>query len=178
MTVQEYDRLTADDPRRTELIDGEYVVVNHPRYPHGRLQMLLGGALVAWERQVPGRAEVSAPTEVRLTEHDSYGPDLVVARANPALNDRGYLAHAPLICVEVRSPSTWRYDIGRKKAVYEANGVPELWLVDGVAAELLVFRRSAPQHPSYDVTLELTAEDRLTSPLLPGFELVLRELFG
>lgn len=118
------------------------------------------------------------PTEVRLTERDSYGPDIVVARADPTLNDRGYLAHVPLICVEVRSPSTWRYEIGRKKAVYEANGLPELRLIDGIAAELLVFRRSAPQYPSHDVTPELTADDRLGSPLLPGFDLALRELFG
>jgi Uma2 family endonuclease len=81
---------------------------------------------------------------VELTEHDHYGLDVVVARADAPLDDRGYLAEPPLLCVEIRSPSTWRYDIGRKKSVYEAEGVAEVWLVDDVAEVVLVFRRSTP----------------------------------
>ncbi len=53
--------------------------------------------------------------------------------------------------VDVRSPSTWRYDIGTKKSVYEREGLPELWLVDTDAGVLLVFRRSTPKAPSFDV---------------------------
>ncbi len=177
MTVEEYDRLTEDDPRWTELVDGE-IVVNEPRYPHARLQARLITALGRWEQAAPGRPQVAGPTEVRLTELDSYGPDLVLAPAGPGLTTRATLAVLPLVCVEIRSPSTWRHDIGRKKAVYEAAGVPELWLVDGAAAEVLVFRRSDAASPVYDVTLELTQEDALASPLLPGFALAVAELFG
>jgi Uma2 family endonuclease len=75
----------------------------------------------------------------------------------------------------VRSPSTWRYDIGHKKSVYEAGGLPELWLVDCDA--VLVFRRSERPESSFDVALELSRQDRLTSPQLPGFELDLGQLF-
>ena len=50
----------------------------------------------------------------------------------------------PDLAIEIRSPSTWRYDIGAKKSVYEREGLPELWLVDGDANVVLVFRRSAP----------------------------------
>lgn len=177
MTVDEYDRLTEDDPRWTELVDGE-IVVNEPRFPHARFQADLIGELAVWRKQGRGRPRAAGPTEVRLTEHDSYGPDLVVVPADPALTDRETLAILPLICVEIRSPSTWRHDIGLKKAVYEAAGVPELWLVDGVAAEVIVFRRSSPASPVYDVSLELTRADTLGSPLLPGFALALGELFS
>ncbi len=79
--------------------------------------------------------------------------------------------------MEVRSPGTWRYDVGRKKAVYESGGLPELWLVDTAADEVLVFRRSAPDAPAFDVAEELSHGDTLTSPLLPGFALELDELF-
>lgn len=51
------------------------------------------------------------------------------------------------------------------------------WLVDTAADEVLVFRRSRTGAPSFDVSLELTREDTLTSPLLPGFELPLSSLF-
>ena len=79
--------------------------------------------------------------------------------------------------MEIRSPSTWRYDVGRKKSVYEAQGVAEVWLVDDAAEVILVFRRSTPAQPTYDVALELATSDALASPLLPGFALALARLF-
>ncbi|MGI8660892.1 MAG: Uma2 family endonuclease [Thermoleophilaceae bacterium] len=62
----------------------------------------------------------------------------------------------PDLAVEVRSPSTWRYDLGAKKSGY---------------------RRSRPRATAFDVSLELTREEELRSPLLAGFALPLTELF-
>ncbi len=84
----------------------------------------------------------------------------------------------PDLAAEVRSPSTWRHDIGAKKSGYERQGLRELWLVDTAADEVLVFRRSAPGAPVFDMALELDVRDALTSPLLPGFSLALAELFA
>ena len=79
--------------------------------------------------------------------------------------------------MEARSPSTWRYDIGAKKAVYEGHGLHELWLVDTRAEEVLVFRRSKPSGKTFDVSLELGLGKAIESPLLAGFQLGLVELF-
>ena len=177
MTVEEFLAISEEDPRRTELIDGEIVVTPEPRPAHAHLQAQLIYAVESWRRRDPGRASVFGPTTVRLGDNDAYGPDLIVCRARPRIDDRGWLDELPLVCVEIRSPTTWRYDVGRKKAVYEAEGVPELWLVDDVARVVLVFRRSAPGVGYYDTALELDATGKLTSPLLPGFELALAELF-
>ncbi len=177
MTVEEYLAISEADPRPTELIDGELVVLTHPRFTHGQLQALLIAAIVAWRGRGPGRVSVSGPTGVELGRHDYYGPDLVICRPSPQIDDRGRLAELPLICVEIRSPSTWSNDVGRKKSVYEAQGVPELWLVDDVARAVLVFRRSALDVEYYDIGLEVDTTETLTSPLLPGFELALSELF-
>ncbi|HEV2819524.1 MAG TPA: hypothetical protein VGW11_03365 [Solirubrobacteraceae bacterium] len=49
--------------------------------------------------------------------------------------------------------------------------------MDTAADEILVFRRSQPKAPSFDVSLQLTRDDTLTSPLLRGFALELAELF-
>jgi len=84
----------------------------------------------------------------------------------------------PDLAVEVRSPSTWRYDVGAKKSAYERYGLPELWLVDTAAEAVLAFHRSAPAAPTFDLALELAAGDRLTSPLLPGFGVEVGELFS
>ncbi len=84
----------------------------------------------------------------------------------------------PDLCVEIRSPGTWRYDVGAKKAGYERAGLRELWLVDDRAECVLVYRRSRPDAPDFDVALELTAGDELASPQLPGFALSVEELFS
>ena len=91
-------------------------------------------------------------------------------------DDRPY--PVPDVAVEVRSPSTWRFDVGAKKANYESHGVAELWLVDTAADVVLVFRRSTAKAPHFDVSLELTASDTLSSPLLPGFSLPVGEIFA
>lgn len=78
----------------------------------------------------------------------------------------------------MRSPSTWRYDVGVEKSVYEERGLAELWLVDTAADVVLVFRRSIRAAERFDVSLELARGDELTSPQLPGFAFAVAELFG
>jgi Uma2 family endonuclease len=84
----------------------------------------------------------------------------------------------PDLAVEIRSPSMWRLDIGVKRSTYERHGVAELWLVDTAADVVLVFRRSTPEAPEFDVSEELDTGATLTSPLLPGFALPVAEIFG
>lgn len=62
--------------------------------------------------------------------------------------------------------------------MYEAAGLPELWLVDDAADTVLVYRRSAEGSRTFDVALELGHDEELTSPRLPGFALALDELFA
>jgi Uma2 family endonuclease len=84
----------------------------------------------------------------------------------------------PDLVVEIRSPSTWRCDIGVKKANYERHGARELWLVDTAADVVFVFRRSRARAPRFDVSVDLGAGETLTSPLLPGFALAVGEIFA
>jgi Uma2 family endonuclease len=176
MTVAEY--LERDDERRTWLVDGE-VVVNEPRSLHQHVAGDLYFALRLWCRAARGRGEVIMPIDVALDEYNCFGPDLLWYREGRAPG-RTEVRPQPMpdIAVEVRSRSTWRYDIGAKKSRYEQHGLPELWLVDTAADEVIVFRRSQPKAPSFDSSLELARGDALTSPLLPGFALALDELFG
>jgi Uma2 family endonuclease len=83
----------------------------------------------------------------------------------------------PRLAVEVRSPSTWRYDVGVKKRTYERLGLAELWLVDTAADTVLVYRRSSPEAAEFDVVLEVEGGESLTTPLLPGFSVDLAALF-
>lgn len=177
MTAQEYLAIPYDG-QRSELVEGE-VVVEQPRNLHQLVLTDLFVALYAWASESPERGSVSLPLDVKLDERNVFGPDLMWYAAGRALQRHdGRPYPLPDLAVEVRSPSTWRYDIGAKKSAYERAGLRELWLVDTAADEVLVFGRSSREAAMFDVSLELTVDDELTSPLLPGFALSLRALFA
>jgi Uma2 family endonuclease len=174
ITADEYFAMSVEGDR-TELVGGQ-IVVDEPRPLHGVLQARITSALQVWVEAAQDRGLVILPTDVVMTQHDVYGPDISwVAPRNVPDDLTQRLGRVPDLCVEVRSPSTWRYDVGRKKSIYEAGGLPELWLVD--YKTVLVYRRSQPAGPSFDVALELTHGDQLTSPQLSGFRLDLARLF-
>ena len=83
----------------------------------------------------------------------------------------------PALVVEVLSKSTRKRDAQTKRRLFERTGVREYWLVDPELDTVQVFRPS-PEGKLARV-VELTAEDGdvLTTPLLPGCEIDLRELF-
>ena len=60
-----------------------------------------------------------------------YKPDVWWVPGDRTLDDLAPRHDVPpALVVEVLfSPGTWRFDVGRKKQVYEAAGVRELWLV-------------------------------------------------
>lgn len=123
-------------------------------------------------------ARCSGPPTSASTSTTSTAPTLIwFAEAHVPADLDGYPDRVPDLCVEIRSQSTWQHDVGAKKRVYEAGGLPELWLVDDAAETVLVYRRSAPESKRFDVELELRCGQALTSPQLPSFSLALDELF-
>lgn len=175
MTAQEY-LVEPDVTVRSELVEGE-VIVHDPRATHQIVSGDLFFALRSWTLAKHGRGGVLDPLDVPIDERNVFAPDLLWYREGrvPVRGD-AWPSPLPDIAVEIRSPSTWRYDIGAKKAGYERAGLPELWLVDTDGVAIFVFRRSAPKRPTFDVVLELAAQEKLTSPLLPGFELAVGTL--
>jgi Uma2 family endonuclease len=176
ITAERYFEISVEG-ERTQLIGGA-LVVDEPLPIHGVLQVRLVAALYSWTEDAEGRGLVCLPADVVMDEFNVYGPDLLwIAERHRPADLRKRLERIPDLCVEIRSPGTWRFDIGEKKRVYEAGGLPELWLVDDVSEQVYVFRRSAPRADHFDVALDLGKDDVLSSPLLPGFTLPLPELF-
>jgi len=177
MTREEYLQLE-ETTYPTSLVDGELIVSEALAW-HQILVHRILFAVELWIRQGSGRGQTMGAIDADLDERNVYGPDLVWYRAERMLRNV-HVRPQPLpdIAVEVRSPSTWCYDIGAKKTNYERYGLPELWLVDTAADEVLVFRRSTPSGKRFNVSEELTRDDALISPLLPGFALSLAELFA
>jgi Uma2 family endonuclease len=177
LTAEEYLARPPED-RFTQLVDGE-IIVTEAALRHQRIVVELVYWLTTWCRAASGRGEAGVSANVFLDEGNVFAPDVwwVAEEHRPATNALG-LHGPPDLAVEVRSPSTWRHDVGAKKTTYERHGLPELWLVDTESETVLVYRRSSPTTADFDVALELGASEALTSPLLPGFALVVEEIFA
>jgi Uma2 family endonuclease len=104
-----------------------------------------------------------------LTPQMFWPPDVLWASEGRIPADGTHLEIVPELVVEIRSPSTWRYDTTVKFQTYEASGVAEVWMVDTASNTVLVYRRSSPVSKTFDVAHELGAGDVLTSILLPDF---------
>lgn len=115
-----------DDGRRRELVDGMLVVTPAPGWSH---QHAVGELFVLLRAAAPHGVEVIlGPYDVRFAAETNLEPDLLVARTSD-LTER-HLTGAPLLAVEVRSPSTATLDRTFKRAVYERYGTMAYWIVD------------------------------------------------
>jgi Uma2 family endonuclease len=171
--------LFPDDSQRYEIIDGELFVSRAAHHEHQETGNLCAFALTAWNNETRlGRVIPAAG--VNFSEADSVIPDVVwVSRERLAriVDDAGHLQGAPELVVEVLSPgaSNERRDREAKLKLYSIQGVHEYWIVDWRAQTVAVYRRHEAQ---LRLVGTLERGDTLTSPLLPGFELVVAQLFA
>lgn len=115
-----------DDGHRYELVDGTLVVTPAPSPNH---QRILRRLLVLLDAACPDGLEVmSAPLDVTIAENTVLQPDLLVARHSDFTDHD--LPTAPLLAVEILSPSTRFVDTSLKRARYEAAACPSYWVVD------------------------------------------------
>jgi Uma2 family endonuclease len=170
-----------EDRLRHELIDGEHFVTPSPNTAH---QIILGRLFILLSTFVTRRGVgevLVAPFDVKLSPYTVLVPDLLFFTADRfagAVNDKHATA-APDLVVEILSPSTRRRDLGRKRAVYDREGVREYWVLDPVAESVAVLRRTAEGGGLADVRA-LTASKKavLQSPLFPGLKIRLAQVFS
>lgn len=125
-TRDDLDAMPDDDGHRYELIDGILIVSPAPSPRH---QIVLANLHLALAAACPPELIVLfAPLDVALAEDTVMQPDLLVTRRTD-LTARD-LPTAPLLAVEVLSPSTRRIDVTLKLVRLEAAGCPAYWVVD------------------------------------------------
>ena len=171
--------LFPDDGKRHEIIDGEHYVTPAPNVRHQVLVRRLVYDLEHYFRAHPQTGQVfAAPLDVLLSPFDIVEPDLFVVTGDQAgiLTEKN-VQGPPALVIEVLSKSTRKRDAQTKRRLFERTGVREYWLVDPELDAVQVFRPTLEGRLARVV--ELTAEDGdvLTTPLLPGCQIDLRELF-
>ena len=124
-----------DDGHRYELIDGVLIVSPSPRFRH---QDAVGNLYVILRQAAVGGVKVLlAPFDVVLAEDTVIQPDLLVAPI-AAFTDRD-LPAAPLLAVEVLSPSTRGVDLLLKKERLQRAGCAHYWVVDPAEPSVLAW---------------------------------------
>ena len=169
--------LFPDDGQRHELIDGVHYVTPSPARKHQaivwNLTVLVGNYLL----EHPAGRAFSAPFDVVFSEFDVVEPDLLfVSQARARVLTEKNVRGAPDLVVEVGSPATRRRDEKTKLQLYERFGVSEYWVVDPDLDVIKVYRLVEGRYQrAAELTLE--AHDVLTTPLLPGLQLPLEDIF-
>ena len=171
--------LFPDDGLRHELIDGEHYVTPSPSLKHQRIVLNLSYAIETFLRKQPVGRLFFAPADVILSPSDVVAPDLFyISNAHaPDISTAPNVQVAPELVVEIGSPSTRRRDESQKRVLYERAGVSEYWFVDPQLDIVRIYRRLNSVRFAQPAEFSFDAADVLTTLLLPGFELPLRELF-
>ena len=131
------DDLTAqpDDGNRYELIDGALLVTPSPAMRHQRGVSRLN---VVLSQSCPAGSEVFvAPFDVRLADDTVIQPDVIVARRSDLTE--ADLPAAPLLAVEVLSPSTRGIDLLLKRDRLERADCPSYWVLDPLVGRLIAW---------------------------------------
>lgn len=136
-----------DDGHRYELIDGALLVTPSPNLRHQTCVVALVCLLLAARR--PEHRVLVAPFDVRLSPTTVLQPDVLVALGTDVGETR--LERAPVLVVEVVSPSTRSIDLGTKRLAYEEAGVAAYWVVDPDEPSLTVLHLHAGRYVEHAV---------------------------
>jgi Uma2 family endonuclease len=153
------DRGVLPDGARFELIDGDIVRKMGQNEPHAYVLMRLLERLV----EIFGFAFLRAQLPIAVSDMDEPEPDIAVT-VQPA---RTFLTQgtpgASDVCLVVEvSDTTLRGDRTVKTWMYARAGIPEYWIVDVTARQLIVHRLPGPDGYG-DVTVH--AESDAVAPL-------------
>jgi Uma2 family endonuclease len=162
-TKADWDLLPEGFP--AQLVEGWLVKEPPPIYGHQYFATFVLHELI--KLIGVGRA-VPAPVGVLVDELNVYQPDVVVLRETPPLDAR--YVRAPLLAVEVLSPSTARRDREVKRRRLLETGTGEVWIVDPVGQSIEVHDAAGCRRAGGDTPIE--------SLVLPGFGLVPSVLFA
>ena len=178
LTVEEFMELDDTwDRRKMELDDGVLYIMPRPRIVHNFAQSEFYVHFAGYRNRAEGpsiRVYTDVIVALSLDDRRLYAPDVtVILPGNPgAVRDR-MVEGAPDIVIEILSSDRNR-DLVRKRQVYAEAGIPHYWIGDLRQDTLTLLEL---QDGVYVERAILTADDTLTTPVLPGFFIQLADIF-
>ena len=173
LTFEEFEQLP-DQPGKQELVRGELIQLPPPESRHNRISDRTCDELKAALRQAHARGEATELGEAfhemgyLLLGNSWLQPDVSVTHAGQT--EGKYFEGAPAIAIEVISPSNTAKQIDRKAALYFECGAREVWRFFPKTKQVTIQTPSGSQ--------VIAGDSVITTPLLPGLALSVKDLFG
>lgn len=171
MTVQRLHEMP-DDGNRYELIDGELFVTPAPAPRHQQIAFQLSLRLAAVAP--PHLAVLPAPLAVLVNAETEVQPDVLVAPYEDFTEQN--LPVAPMLAVEVLSPSTRIRDLNKKKNKYQRIGVPNYWVIEPLDPSLIAFELD--DNGWYQTIAKVAGDDEFEAERPFPVRFTLAELLG
>jgi len=168
---------------RVELIKGK--VFEMGGAPGANHQLILGNIASELYQFLKGKPTtvMMAPFDIRLVNDEIADEDVktvvqpdisIICDRTKLADDRSCLG-SPDIMIEILVPGDNRKEVRVKYELYEEFGVEEYWIVFPAEQALIQYVRN--MNGRFETGRALTLEDTLTTPILPGFELAMDDVF-
>lgn len=173
-TYDDYCQLP--DDKRYELIDGElYEMAPAPSVFHQSVSGSLFFPFFAIVRGGGLGKVLYAPCDVILSEFNTVQPDLLfVAEERRHIITGRACEGPPDLVIEILSPSNPEHDLVTKRELYQRFGVKEYWQANPDARNIRVLDWVEGRYGERGL---YGLEDRITTPLIPGLEIIVADIF-
>lgn len=172
-TYEDYVRLPEGSPY--QLIGGDLIMVPAPAPYHQRISRKIEFMLLQHVEKNDLGEVFYSPIDVYFCEEDTFQPDIIfILKERSNIIGETKIEGAPDLVIEILSPSTAYYDLGRKYKVYEKAGVKEYWLIhpDRKTIEIYINRGD-----KFQLIQAVEEAGIVKSELLEGFEVALAKIF-
>lgn len=154
------------DGQKADLIDGVIYMASPENTEANDLFVWLLG-LLDWYVEERELGEVyGSRVALKFSERNGPEPDIVFVRTDHLERvQRGHIAGAADLVVEIVSPDSIERDYKHKRRLYQRFGIPEYWIVDELEEKVLLLRLDAKG--KYQEVKAKKGE--LHSQIVPGF---------
>ncbi|HEV2748877.1 MAG TPA: Uma2 family endonuclease [Allosphingosinicella sp.] len=157
------DRSGAFEGMRTELIDGEVIVMNPQARRHMFIKDELAYRLRRALEEIGSSVFVGTEGSVELAEHSLPQPDILLT-SEP--RGEGFVPLSSVALVVEVSVTTLEFDLERKAPLYARHGVGEYWVVDVNGS--VIHQMWAPEGQAYAERREVRLGDRIEARTIEG----------
>jgi len=172
-TYEDYAKLPEGAPY--QLIGGELIMTPAPTPYHQIVSRKIMSLLIQYVEKNNLGEILYSPIDVYFSEEDVFQPDIIfISKERLNIIGETKIKGAPDLIIEILSPSTAYYDLGRKYEVYEKNGVKEYWIVHPERKSIEIYQNQEGQFKLIKMAKE---KDTVNSSLFKGFELNLEKIF-
>ena len=167
---QQLDEAGVFGDARTELLDGEIIVMNAEYRPHSWVQDELAYRLRRQLEELGSKLYVSSAS-VRISDHSMPLPDTVLTDQP---RGEGAIPPASVALLLEVSSTTLKRDLGRKLTIYARAGIPEYWVAD-VGARV-IHQMWGPADGTYTRREAISFGRSITSVIIAGLTIATDEL--